>query len=109
MKINKGILQMIPIRVTFGGAVVGFDFRKLLNEAGDLVCFRVYDIELPPELKEKFDAVIAEIGAHAEKHDKLASIAELKNTMNVFEAREAMTTELTAKAKSMIKANKGGI
>ena len=106
MPVNKGIQQMIPIRVTFGGAINAFDFRKLLNENQELVVYRVYDRELPPELQAEFDGVIAKIGAFAEQADKFANIEHLRNTVNAFNARESLTAEHEEKIRALIEVNK---
>ena len=107
--INKGIQQMVPIRVTFGGAVKQFDFRKLLNEEGELVAYRIYDRELPEDLQSEFNSVIEKIGAYAEMTDKFANIEALRDNINIFNAREAITTEHEIKIATLIEANKNVI
>ena len=101
--VNNSIGKVVPVRVTFGGAIHAFDFRKLLNETGDVAVYRVFDRELPAALKKKATDVIAEIGEWAVANEKFAEINELRDTLKIFEAREKMTDELAKKTKAMIK------
>ncbi len=106
MKTNKGINQVIPIRVTFGGAIHAFDFRKVLNDKGEIVVYRVFDRELPAELRKEVLEAIGKVGEWAAANNKFADINELRGTVKIFEAREKMTDELAKKAETLVKKNK---
>jgi hypothetical protein len=83
--IETGIDKMILVRATKGGACTAFDFRRL-HKDGSVEVFRVYDLELPAELKDQFEKVVANIAVEAEKHP--TSIEMLKDQVAIFNARE---------------------
>lgn len=106
MAINRGINQVIPIRVTFGGSVIAFDYRKLVNEEGDLLPYRIFSNEVPDELIKEFMLIVDKIGLIAERDLRLAEKDTLKDSLNVFNARELMTDKMKEKMLAMEAKNK---
>lgn len=105
MRIDEGFGKVVLIRVTKGGAVTAFDFRERVNE-GEFVCFRVFDKELPPELAAEFEGLVDKIGLYAKGEGKIAMVEQLRDTLNVFEAREKATDEYKAKMKALLAKSK---
>lgn len=88
MAIKTGIEEMVPIRITFGGADTAYDFRKILKGSSEVIGFRVFGAELPADLKKEAGDLFKKIGAYAEENNKKAVIGELKDTLHIFNARE---------------------
>lgn len=88
MAIKTGIEEMVPIRITFGGADTAYDFRKILKGSSEVAGFRVFGSELPADLKKEAEDLFKKIGAYAEENNKKAVIGELKDTLQIYTARE---------------------
>lgn len=102
MAINKGIGEMVLVRITAGGAVTAFDFRQIAA-SGEIACFRVFDRELPPDLLEAWRGAVSKIAQYARAQGKYAAPEAMRDSVKVFEARELMSKELSKKMDAIIK------